>query len=187
MLIETGLELFVAQGIQHTTVEQIYTRVGISRTFFYTFFPAKEDLVIEAFYRQQRQILAYAESLRDDPTLDWREGVECFFRNLCSGGQRRFAIMSVEEQQTLSRCLSGETRQAFQKRQLTFIAKLLEIFGVRAGAQTVKLIGNLVFSTAIVSKAVPDTLPFLFPDAADEMTAFQIDAILDFMETLRKE
>lgn len=26
-LIETGLELFSKQGIQHTTVEQIYTRV----------------------------------------------------------------------------------------------------------------------------------------------------------------
>ena len=39
-LIEAGLELYSKQGIQHTTVEQIYTRVGISRTFFYTFFPA---------------------------------------------------------------------------------------------------------------------------------------------------
>ena len=52
-LIETGLELFSKQGIQHTTFEQIYTRVGISRTFFYTFFPAKEDLVVQAFYCQQ--------------------------------------------------------------------------------------------------------------------------------------
>lgn len=59
-LIETGLELFSKQGIQHTTVEQIYTRVGISRTFFYTFFPAKEDLVVQAFYCQQPKIW-YAE------------------------------------------------------------------------------------------------------------------------------
>lgn len=50
-LIDTGLELFSEQGIQHTTVEQIYARVGISRTFFYTFFPAKEDLVVQAFYQ----------------------------------------------------------------------------------------------------------------------------------------
>ncbi|MCD7995019.1 MAG: hypothetical protein LUK37_25870 [Clostridia bacterium] len=36
-LIGTGLELFSGQGIRHTTVEQIYTRVGISCTFFIPF------------------------------------------------------------------------------------------------------------------------------------------------------
>lgn len=40
-LITTALALMARQGIQHTTVEQIYRAVGISRTFFYTFFPAK--------------------------------------------------------------------------------------------------------------------------------------------------
>ena len=37
-LITVGLELMAKQGIQHTTVEQIYKKVGISRTFFYSFF-----------------------------------------------------------------------------------------------------------------------------------------------------
>ena len=46
-LIEVGLELITKQGIQHTTVEQIYKKVGISRTFFYSFFPTKEDLIVE--------------------------------------------------------------------------------------------------------------------------------------------
>lgn len=186
-LIDAGLELFSTQGIQHTTVEQIYDRVGISRTFFYTFFPAKEDLVVEAFYRQQPQILAYARRLMEDPALNWRNGVGQFLHNLCYGGQNRFTIMSVGEQQILSKSLSGEKRQEFQKQRLTFLTELMKIFGISADAQSLKLIGNLAFSTAILHKAVPDTLPFLFPDAADEMTAFQIDAILDFMETLRKQ
>ena len=38
-LVDAGLDLMTKQGIQHTTVEQIYRRVGISRTFFYSFFP----------------------------------------------------------------------------------------------------------------------------------------------------
>lgn len=186
-LIDTGLELFSEQGIQHTTVEQIYTRVGISRTFFYTFFPAKEDLVVQAFYQQQPQMLAYAENLMDDPTLSWREGVGRFLHNSCYGGQRRFAIMSVEEQQELSKCLSGENRREFQERRLTFFTQLLHIFGIHAGVQEIKLIANLTFSAAILHKAVPDTLPFLFADAADEMTSFQIRAVLDYMEPLRRQ
>ena len=42
-LITVGLELMAKQGIQHTTVEQVYKKVGISRTFFYSFFSTKED------------------------------------------------------------------------------------------------------------------------------------------------
>ncbi len=186
-LIDAGLELFSKQGIQHTTVEQIYTRVGISRTFFYSFFPAKEDLVVQAFYRQQPQMLAYAQKLMDDPALNWREGARQFLHNICYGGQSRFAILSVEEQQLLSKCLTGENRQTFLERRLAFFTEMLHILGVDAGPQEVKLLGNLVFSAAIVCKAIPDTLPFLFADAADEMTGFQIEAILDYMETLRKQ
>lgn len=186
-LIATGLELFGKQGIQHTTVEQIYRQVGISRTFFYSFFPAKEDLVVEAFYLQQPQILSYAQRLMDDPTLSWRDGARQFLRRICTGGEGRFAIMSVEEQQVLSKCLSGENRREFAQRRLTFFTQLLQVFGIHAGPLEVKLLGNLVFSTAIIHKAIPDTLPFLFPDAADEMTHFQIETILNHMETLREQ
>ncbi|MEI3580575.1 MAG: TetR/AcrR family transcriptional regulator [Acutalibacteraceae bacterium] len=43
-LLTTALKLMSTQGIQHTTVEQVYRSVGISRSFFYAFFPTKEDL-----------------------------------------------------------------------------------------------------------------------------------------------
>lgn len=184
-LITAGLELMAKQGIQHTTVEQIYTRVGISRTFFYTFFPAKEDLVMQAFYCQQPQMLKYARQLMEEAELGWRDGARQLLYNVCYGGQDRFAIMSVEEQQALFKCLSEDKRQEFLKKRLAFFTELLQVLGICAGQQTVKLLGNLVFSAAIVHKAVPDTLPFLFSDAADEMTGFQIDNILNYMETLR--
>lgn len=184
-LIATGLELFVQQGIQHTTVEQIYTRVGISRTFFYSFFPTKGDLVVQAFYRQQPQLLAYAKKLMEDPGLSWREGAEKFFYNICYGHQSRFAIMSVEEQQELSKCLSGENRQTFQERRLTFLTELLQIFGIDTKAQTAMVIGNLAFSAAILHKAIPNTLPFLFSEVTDEMVSLQINTIVDLMEQLR--
>ncbi|WP_418664160.1 TetR/AcrR family transcriptional regulator [Anaerotruncus massiliensis (ex Liu et al. 2021)] len=184
-LITTGLELMAKQGIQHTTIEQIYLRVGISRTFFYSFFPAKEDLVVQAFYYQQPQMLARARELMDDPGLGWREGVERFLRRVCYGGRDRFAIMSIEEQQALAKCLSEDKRREFLKRRLAFFTEMLRAFGIRAGTQTVKLLGNLLFSAAILRKAIPDTLPFLFPDAADDATDFQLNASLDYMETLR--
>ena len=78
-LLTTGLELMARQGIRHTTVEQIYQAVGISRTFFYSFFPTKEDFVVETLYLQQPKIPAYARKLMDDPALSWRDGVRQFF------------------------------------------------------------------------------------------------------------
>ena len=53
--------------MRRTTVEQIYEKVGISRSFFYSFFPTKEDLVVEALYMQQPKVLAYARRLLADP------------------------------------------------------------------------------------------------------------------------
>ena len=61
-LITVGLELMARQGIQHTTVDQVYKKVGISRTFFYSFFPTKEDLALETLYWQQPRIIEYVQS-----------------------------------------------------------------------------------------------------------------------------
>ena len=114
-LITAALERMAQKGIQHTTVEEIYRSVGISRTFFYTFFPTKEDLIVETFYFQQPRILAYAQSLMDDPALSWREGVCQFLMSCCYGEQNGIAVMTLEEQQMLFRRLSPESYQCSEK------------------------------------------------------------------------
>ena len=94
-LVAVGLELMAKQGIQHTTVEQIYKRVGISRTFFYSFFPTKEDLVVETLYLQQPKIIAYVKKLMSDPALSWREAVRQFLYSCCYGEKNGIAILTI--------------------------------------------------------------------------------------------
>ena len=113
-LTTTALELMARQGIQHTTVEQVYKAVGISRTFFYSFFPTKEDLIVETLYLQQPKILAYAQSLMADPALSWREGVRKFLYSCCYGEQHGIAVLTIEEQQQLFRRLSPDSRKLFR-------------------------------------------------------------------------
>lgn len=84
-LITVGLELMAKQGIQHTTVEQVYKKVGISRTFFYSFFSTKEDLVLETLYWQQPRIVEYVQKLMADPALTWRDTVKKFLYDCCYG------------------------------------------------------------------------------------------------------
>lgn len=185
-LIKTALDQMAKQGIQHTTVEQIYKAVGISRTFFYTFFPTKEDLVVETLYLQQPKILAYAKSLMEDPALSWRDGVRKFIHSCCYGERNGIAVLTVEDQQRIFRRLSPESDRVFREKQASLFGSLLECFGVRATRERVSLFTNLSLSVMIIRRAIPDTLPLFVPQAANETVEVQINAIVDWLEGLRE-
>lgn len=186
-LVITALALMARQGIQHTTVEQIYRAVGISRTFFYTFFSSKEDLIVETLYHQQPKILACARQLMEDPALTWREGVEGFLRTCCYGERNGIAVMTIEEQQVLFRRLSEESYRHFREKQLRLFARLLECFGIRPDDGRVALFTNLSLAVMVLRRAIPSSLPLLVPEAADAAVDVQIGAIVDCLEQMRKD
>lgn len=185
-LITVALEKMVRQGIQHTTVEEIYRSVGISRTFFYTFFPTKEDLIVEALYTQQPKVLAHAQKLMDDPAFSWREGVRQFLVSCCYGEQSGIAVMTLEEQQNLFRRLSPESYQVFREKQANLFGNILKCFGIRADKETIGLFTNLSLTVMVIRRAVPKNLPFLVPEAADATVEFQINAIVDLLEKMKQ-
>ena len=117
-LVTVGLELMAKQGIQHTTVEQVYKKVGISRTFFYSFFATKEDLIVETLYLQQPKIIKYVQTLMADPTLSWRDAVKQFLHACCYGEKNGIAVLTIEEQQLIFKRLSKESYQIFRQKQL---------------------------------------------------------------------
>ena len=45
-LMDVAAALFKEKGIRDTNIDEIYTPVGISKTFFYSFFPSKAVLAI---------------------------------------------------------------------------------------------------------------------------------------------
>lgn len=184
-LVSAGQQLMARQGIQQTTVEQVCRQVGISRTFFYTFFPAKEDLILEALYLQQPKILAYAQALMGDPALTWREGVARFLHSCCYGGENGFAILTVEEQQQLFRHLSPGSYQLFRARQMQLFGQILSCFGVRATPEWTALFANISLSAIVIRRAIPHTLPLFFPEAADAATDFQINSLVDLLAAHR--
>ena len=186
-LVTTALVLMARQGIQHTTVEQIYRAVGISRTFFYTFFSSKEDLIVETLYHQQPKILACARQLMEDPALTWREGVEGFLRTCCYGERNGIAVMTIEEQQVLFRRLSEESYRHFREKQLRLFARLLECFGIRPDDGRVALFTNLSLAVMVLRRAIPSSLRVVVPEPADAAVNVQIGAIVDCLEQMRKD
>lgn len=186
-LINTMIQCIVDRGLIHSSIDVLCKRVGISKTFFYTFFSSKEELVLEALRYQQPRLLDYAHQLMEDPALSWREGVETFLKNCCYGGKSGVAILSIEEEQQVHHCLSNESFHAFRQDQVSFYGKLLSIFGLPADGIDPRLFGNLALVMMMVQKAIPDTMPFLFPEVADDMVNFQVRGLVDEMERVKKE
>ena len=186
-LVAVGLELMAGQGIQHTTVEQIYKKVGISRTFFYSFFPTKEDLIVETLYLQQPKVIAYAQKLMADPALSWRDGVRQFLHSCCYGEKNGIAVLNIEEQRQIFKRLSKKNYKIFREKQAYLFGTILKIFGIRADEACVNLFINLSLAVMVVSRAIPDTLPLFVPEAADEPVNFQINTIVDALETLKEQ
>ena len=186
LLITTGLDLMAKQGIQHTTVEQIYKKVGISRTFFYSFFQTKEDLVIETLNWQQPKLIEYAQRLMADPALSWRDAVKQFLHACCYGKKNGIAVLTIEEQQLIFKRLSKEKYQMFRKRQLRLFGEILESFGVKADDKVIGLFTNLSLLAMVIRRALPDALPLLVSEVADETVDFQLNAIVDVLEKLKK-
>lgn len=186
-LISVGLELMTKQGIRHTTVEQVYKRVGISRTFFYTFFSTKEDLILETLYLQQPKVIDYAHKLMADTALSWHEAVKKFLHDCCYGEENGIAVLTIEEQQLIFKRLSKESYQLFRQKQQWLFGEILESFGIKADIKRVNLFTNLSLSVMVIRRALPDTLPLLVPEAADEAVDFQLDAIVGILEKLKTE
>ena len=186
-LVEVGLELFLQQGIQHTTVEQIYKRVGISRTFFYTFFSTKEDLILEVIYLQQPKILETASNLVQDKAISWREALTKLLYACCYGQKGGIAVLSIEEQQLVFRRLTAAGYKQFREKQARLFKDILEIFGIRAAEEQVALVVNLSLAMIIVRQGIPEALPLFVEEAADATVDFQIKALVDFLESLRRQ
>lgn len=184
-LVRVGLELMTKQGIQHTTVEQIYKKVGISRTFFYSFFPTKEDLIVETLYLQQPKIIEFAGRLMSDTDLSWREAVKRFLYACCYGEKNGIAVLTVEEQQLIFRRLSKESYAVFREKQMRLFGEILRCFGIKAEREDIELFTNISLTVMVIRKAVPDTLPLFVTEAMDDTVNFQINAIVDALEKMR--
>ena len=186
-LLTTMIQCIVDRGLIHSSIDVLCKKVGISKAFFYTFFPSKEELVLEALRYQQPKLLQCAKQLMEDPSLSWREGVRTFLETCAYGEKKGIAVLSIEEEQEVYRCLSPENFQTFREDQIKLFRELLMIFDLPVDCIEPRLFGNLALSMMMVYKAIPDTMPFLFPEVADDMVKFQINALLDEMKREKKE
>ena len=64
--------------------------------------------------------------------------------------------------------------QAFPAGSDYFLWEAASIFSLPVDSIDPRLFGNLALSMMMVHKAIPDTMPFLFPEVAEDMVDFQV-------------
>ena len=120
-LMTTMIQCIADRGLIHSSIDVLCRKVEISKTFFYSFFSSKEELVLYALRYQQPKLLDYARSLMEDPGLSWRAGVENLpEKTAATGPKAELLFLSIEEEQQARRCLSEENFQAFRQDQGQF-------------------------------------------------------------------
>lgn len=82
-LLTTALQCIMDRGLIHSSIEVLCGKVGISKSFFYTFFSSKEELVLEALRYQQPKLLQYARQADGGPRAQLAGGRPDLFGDLC--------------------------------------------------------------------------------------------------------
>jgi len=87
-IIAAGMELFIREGFDAVTMEQIAEQADIAKGTLYNYFPIKEA-ILDAFMKNrfQQEDRAWIERLR--PLEDTRAQMRLLFRELLAGVQRQ--------------------------------------------------------------------------------------------------
>lgn len=161
-LLSITLKSIIERGVVHSSINYLCKELGISKTFFYSFYSSKEELILDAIRYQQPKLIAFAEALMADEKQSWLEALEVFLRRCCEGSQNGIAVLSIEDEQEVYKCLSEDNFKAFQQDQLVFYKKIMEIFTISTDNINPKLFGNMVLAMIMTYKAIPNTMLFYF-------------------------
>ncbi len=183
-LLKAGRELFAAQGYRGTTLAQVYGRVGISRNFFYTFFPSKEDFVIRTLQSQRPLLLDRIRAQMGEGRLSWQDSFRAFMADCMNRQKSGIAILTIDEQEMIFRSLSPALFDEFHTTQVAFFQDLLAAWGLPDDERTAKILGNMALSLLFMHNSAAQSLPFLFLGEMEETAHVLVESIIRYLQRL---
>jgi AcrR family transcriptional regulator len=102
-LLEVAMRLFVENGFERTSVEQITSAVGVAKGTFYHYFDSKQDLLAQLVCSFADALFAQLETEMSTVGGDAVERLRAFFRNAS-----RFKLEQRDESLTIARSLYGD-------------------------------------------------------------------------------
>ena len=179
-LMDRAMALFSEKGIRDTNIDEIYAPLGISKTFFYSFFPTKSHLATSIVEREMARI---GELFRDNV---WKYGAENgmreTFREVISG---RYYVLSMDDQAYLRSQMTEEDLMRFRNDVIVLFSDMLYTVGVPASGLDPRVFCNLVMSVLTTRMADENSLVLTYPEASDDTTDIQLDTLVSLVRGKR--
>ena len=179
-MLRRSAEVFAEKGLRETSLEDIYLPEGISKTFFYSFFPSKAALIIEMFHLQSEDMLGCFR------TNVWNYGADNGLRttldDLLSG---RWLIATFDDQTYNRTLLSDEEFAGFKNDRIVLFAEVLNLLGVPVSRLDPRVFYNMLMSIVWIGRTGKHSLPFLYGEAVDEAIDIQVDRLVELVSGLR--
>jgi AcrR family transcriptional regulator len=169
-------QLFLAQGFEQTTVEQIARATGVSRRTFFRYFESKEDVLAEHAERFGERLYAAlaARPADEPPILAIRNAlVPALEAGLQDGDVLRCTIRLLRETNSLRRVVLAR-RNRLEERVAALMTRRL---GADAGDNTPMLV-------AFLTRALLDTAFNAWYDHETEDVAGLVDQLIDRLRAL---
>lgn len=179
-MIRRSVRVFAEKGLRNASLEDVYVPEGISKTFFYTFFPSKSSLIAEVFSSQSSEML---DVLRKNV---WDYGAVNGMRETLSDVlDGRWFIASFDDQTYLRDIMSEEEFNAFKNDRIVLFADILNIIGVPVSRLDPRVFYNMLMSVAWTCCSHQTSMPFLYGEVARSSSDIQIKRLVEYVSSLR--
>ncbi len=179
-MIEHSAKVFSEKGLRETSLEDIYLFEGISKTFFYSFFPSKTALIIEVFRTQSVDIL---DTVRRNV---WEYGsINGLRETMAALLAGRWYVATFDDQVYLRGILSEDDYMGFKNDRIVLFAEILNILGVPVSRLDPRVFYNMIMTIVWTSRSGQASIPFLYGEVIRESTEIQIEHLVDHVSSLR--
>ncbi|WP_327318810.1 TetR family transcriptional regulator [Streptomyces sp. NBC_01235] len=128
-VVEVALRLFIEQGFDRTTVDQIAAEVGLSRASLFRYFGTKEDIVLQGLEESGRQI-ADEFAARPDTERPWealRRAFDVLMRANEADPQQALTYLRMLQETPSLRARHFEKQLSWQEMLVPEIARRLGV------------------------------------------------------------
>lgn len=179
-MLRRSARVFAEKGLRNASLEDIYSPEGISKTFFYTFFPSKTSLIEEMFRMQSSEML---EAMRRNV---WDYGAVNGMRETLSDVlDGRWFIASFDDQVYLRDIMSEDEFNAFKNDRIVLFADILNMIGVPVSRMDPRVFYNMLMSIVWAHCSHQASMPFLYFEVARTSSEIQIERLIEYLGSLR--
>lgn len=179
-MLRRSATVFAEKGLRNANLEDIYSPEGISKTFFYTFFPSKLSLISETFRMQSSDML---ETLRRNV---WDYGAVNGMRETLSDVlDGRWFIASFDDQVYLREIMSEDEFNTFKNDRIVLFADILNMIGVPVSRMDPRVFYNMLMSVVWTCCSHQKSMPFLYSEVVRSSSEIQMERLVEYIASLR--